>query len=142
MRPQLEDHRHRDAPGHPLSRIISQVPAPSQETFDDRNLIFRETINIGGKSHRFGRTSQGGIGNRRSKDFAEGRRFFFALAHDYGTGDQIADALIAVGGKDRYQSYRIKHDRLDVKSPQEISHHRFKETYRATIIPDHTQLQP
>jgi hypothetical protein len=35
LRPQLEKNRHRDAPGHPLTRIIFQIPAPPQKTFHD-----------------------------------------------------------------------------------------------------------
>src|SRR3712207_8168000 len=41
-RPELVEERHADAPGHPLSRVVRQVPAPAQEGFDHLYLAFRQ----------------------------------------------------------------------------------------------------
>src|SRR5260370_40826410 len=97
---------------------------------------------IGGKRNGFERTSQRGIGNRRSENFGEGRSFRLALAHDDGAGDEIAYALVSVRSENRNQPDRIEHDRLDVDEAQEVSHHGFKETNRPAIFANHAQLQP
>src|SRR5262245_64550128 len=72
----VED-RQRDSPRHPLSWHIRQVPATTEECFDNLNLRLRQAIQISGEVHRLERTTQRWVTNWRSKDFRKCRCFSF-----------------------------------------------------------------
>src|SRR5436190_12094186 len=70
-RTQLEQNRHRDAPGHPLTRIVAQLPTPAQKTLYHSNLRLGQIVDVGLKGHCFKAAPQSRIGNRRSKNLRE-----------------------------------------------------------------------
>src|SRR6266849_10305873 len=72
---ELEQERHCHSPGHPLSRVIFQIPTPAQKTLDHQNFRFSQTVYVSGELNRLARASQGRIRNWRSKNFREAPAF-------------------------------------------------------------------
>ncbi len=95
--------RQGDAPRHPNSLPLGQIPTPPQETFGDFDFPFGDRINVGLKDGRFLHAPESRVRYRVGKSFLKSRCFARALTDDDRSGKHIADALVAAAHKNRNQ---------------------------------------
>src|SRR5918911_4066662 len=139
---QLVHDGHRHAPGHPFARRVAQVPAASEEAFDDFDLGFGEKAQVGCELGRFERAAERRIADGRGKDLIEGGRFGLALAHNDRSGDHVADALIPLVDENADQPYGVERWGHHVEGAQQISDSRFPERDGTSILAYDAQFEP